>query len=107
MTDNVKWFNDMKGGYVYGSADVRQYWTGLFTIVTSNVTPLKINGENDVIKIRVYKIVYDLNGYLLADRFVYHYFILLATKLPGLILARNERIISFRYSTNKEVRLVP
>lgn len=74
MSDKVKWANGMDGGYVYGYDGVKEYWTRQFKIVSSNVTPVIINTENEVVKIKVHQIVHDLNGNLLADEFVYHYF---------------------------------
>jgi len=74
MTDNVKWANGMEGGYVYGHDAVKDYWTRQFTMVSSNVTPLEIEAGNDIIKIKVHQVVHDLNGNLLADEFVYHFF---------------------------------
>lgn len=74
MTDDVKWANGMEGGYVYGHNAVKEYWTRQFTMISSKVTPLKIDTENEVVKINVHQVVHDLNGKLLADEFVYHFF---------------------------------
>lgn len=81
MTENVKWANGMDGGYVYGHAGVKKYWEKQFRIVSSNVTPLKIDVENEVIKIKVHQVVHDLNNKLLADEFVYHFFHLKDNKI--------------------------
>ena len=81
MTDNVKWANGMEGGYVYGREAVKNYWTRQFTMVSSKVTPLKIETENESIKIKVHQVVHDLNGNLLADEFVYHLFHLQGNKI--------------------------
>jgi len=81
MTDNVKWANGMDGGYVYGRAAVRDYWTRQFAMVSSNVTPLEIKTDKGVIKIKVHQVVYDLKGDLLADEFVYHFFHLQGNKI--------------------------
>jgi hypothetical protein len=81
MTDKVKWANGMEGGYVYGHQGVRTYWTRQFTMVSSNVTPLDIEQDNQVVKIKVHQIVHDLNGQLLADEIVYHYFKLKDNKI--------------------------
>jgi len=53
---------------------VRAYWTKQFALVSSNVTPEEIVMENDAVKIRVHQVVYDLDGKLLADETVYHFF---------------------------------
>ena len=74
MTDEVKWANGMDGGYVHGHDAVRDYWKRQFTMVSSNVTPLEIETENATSKIKVHQVVHDLNGNLLADEFVYHFF---------------------------------
>ncbi len=76
MTDDVQWANGMDGGYVYGHDGVRAYWTRQFTLVNSNVTPLEIDEENNVAKIKVHQVVYDVNDNLLSDDIVYHYFTL-------------------------------
>lgn len=81
MTDNVKWANGMDGGYVYGREAVRDYWTRQFAMVSSNVTPLEIKTDKGVIKIKVHQVVYDLEGNLLADEFVYHFFHLQGNKI--------------------------
>jgi ketosteroid isomerase-like protein len=74
MTDDVKWANGMDGGYVRGHDAVRDYWTRQFTMVSSSVTPLEIETANGNSKIKVHQVVHDLNGNLLADEFVYHFF---------------------------------
>ena len=81
MADNVKWANGMEGGYVYGHAGVIEYWTRQFTMISSNVTPLNIDIENGIAKIKVHQVVHDLNGNLLADELVYHYFRLTNNKI--------------------------
>ena len=74
MTNDVKWANGMEGGYVYGHNGVREYWTRQFTMVSANVTPVTIEEENGSVKIKVHQVVHDLDGKLLADEYVYHYF---------------------------------
>lgn len=81
MTDDIKWANGMDGGFVYGHNGVRDYWTRQFTMVNSKVTPLQIDEENDVVKIKVHQVVRDLNGELLADEIVFHYFHLQNNKI--------------------------
>jgi hypothetical protein len=53
---------------------VRRYWTRQLGLVSSNVTPLQLDNENDVVKIKVCQIVHDLDGNLLADEIIYHFF---------------------------------
>jgi len=74
MTDNVIWANGMDGGFVYGHDGVTEYWTRQFKMVRSNVSPMEIEQEDGKYKIRVHQVVHDLNGNLLADETVYHYF---------------------------------
>ena len=74
MTEDVKWANGMDGGYVYGHDGVRQYWTKQFAMVSSNVTPLKIENNNGIVRIEVHQVVYDLDQNLLADEMVEHFF---------------------------------
>ena len=81
MTDKVKWANGMNGGYVYGHEEVKEYWTKQFQLVSSKVIPLTINTEGEVVKIKVHQVVHDLNGKLLADEIVYHYFHLETEKI--------------------------
>jgi hypothetical protein len=81
MTEDVKWANGMEGGYVYGHEGVKEYWTRQFAAVSSKVTPLEIAAEGEVAKIKVHQVVHDLNGKLLADEFVYHFFLLKDKKI--------------------------
>jgi hypothetical protein len=81
MTDDVKWANGMEGGYVYGHNGVREYWTRQFAMISSKVTPLEIDKENGTVKVKVHQVVHDLDGTLLADEIVYHFFYLQGDKV--------------------------
>lgn len=81
MTDDVQWANGMDGGYVYGHDGVREYWTRQFALVSSNVTPLEISEDNNIVKIKVHQIVHDINGNLLSDNIIHHYFTLKNDKI--------------------------
>lgn len=74
MAEDVKWANGMEGGYVYGHKGVREYWTRQFSMVDSNVVPLTIEQEKEIVKVKVHQVVRDLHGMLLADEIVYHFF---------------------------------
>jgi ketosteroid isomerase-like protein len=74
MTEDVKWANGMEGGFVFGRDGVRNYWTKQFEQIKSRVKPLKIEMDNEVIKVKVHQVVYDLNGNLLSDNIVDHIF---------------------------------
>jgi len=86
MTTDVKWANGMDGGYVYGHDGVREYWTRQFNIVKSQVTPLKIDIENEFVKIKVHQVVHDLKGNLLADEIVDHHFYLKNEKISEFVI---------------------
>jgi hypothetical protein len=81
MTDDVQWANGIDGGYVFGHDGVREYWTRQFGLISSTVTPLETDEENNIVKIKVHQVVYDLNNNLLADEIVYHYFTLKNNKI--------------------------
>ena len=81
MTENVKWANRMEGGYVFGHDGVREYWSRQFKMISSKLTPLEIEIENGTVKIKAHQVVHDLNGKLLADEIVYHYFHLRDNKI--------------------------
>src|ERR1700761_817012 len=74
MTENVKWANGLEGGFVYGHAGVRAYWTRQFKLMSAIVTPETIENNNGSIEIKVHQVVHDLDGNLLADEFVMHNF---------------------------------
>jgi hypothetical protein len=86
MTPDVKWANGMDGGYIYGHEAVREYWTRQFKIVNSQVTPVKIDIENDSVKIKVHQVVHDLEGTLLADEIVGHHFYLKKGKISEFVI---------------------
>lgn len=83
MTEDIKWANGMEGGYVYGHDDVREYWTRQFAMVSSNVTPIEIENNNGVVKIKVHQVVHDLDKKLLADEIVEHFFHLQNDKIAA------------------------
>ena len=51
--------------------------------MSPRTTPLEIDTENEVVKIKVHQVVLDLNGKLLTDEFVYHFFHLKDNKIAG------------------------
>ncbi|HET7002364.1 MAG TPA: hypothetical protein VFI33_13675 [Puia sp.] len=93
MTTDVKWANGMDGGFVDGHKGVREYWERQFKIVTSQVTPLKIDVENKSVKIKVHQVVHDLEGNLLADELVDHHFCLVNGKISEFIIAEKGKNI--------------
>jgi len=81
MTDDVKWANGMEGGHVYGHHGVKDYWTRQFTMLSARVTPLTIDEEKGVVKIKVHQVVHDLDRKLLADEYLYHLFSIVNDKI--------------------------
>jgi hypothetical protein len=73
-TEDVKWANGMEGGYVYGHEGLKNYWTRQFTLINPKVIPLEVNLDEHIAKIKVHQTVQDLNGQLLQDKELYHYF---------------------------------
>lgn len=74
MNENVQWANGMEGGYVHGHDGVLEYWTRQFTLFSAQVTPVAIEQENGLIKIKLRQVVYDMNDNLLADEYIEHIF---------------------------------
>lgn len=75
MQPDVQWANGMEGGFVYGRAAVRQYWTNQFTVIRSRVEPLKIERLDDGRQgLTVHQVVHDAQGNLLKDHTVQHIF---------------------------------
>ncbi len=74
MSADVQWANGMEGGYVNGRDAVREYWIRQFALINSKVTPLQIEDDGNAIKVKVHQVVHDLNGNLLADEMMEHYF---------------------------------
>lgn len=75
MQPDVQWANGMDGGFVYGRAAVRQYWANQFTLICSEVEPLKVEQLDDGRQLlTVHQVVHDLQGNLLKDHIVQHIF---------------------------------
>jgi SnoaL-like protein len=81
MTDDVKWANGMEGGFVYGHNGVKDYWTRQFTMLSARVTPLTIDEEKGVVKIKVHQVVHDLDRKLLVNEYLYHLFSIVNDKI--------------------------
>src|SRR5688572_98092 len=76
MTTDVQWANGMEGGFVFGHAGVRDYWTRQFSLISSQVTPAEIVEVGGLVRIKVHQVAHDLSGKLLVDEFVTHLFTL-------------------------------
>jgi uncharacterized protein YndB with AHSA1/START domain len=68
MHPDVKWANDVEGGFVYGRDAVREYWTNQYKVIQVQLETLKFEtDENNRNVVTVHQIVRDLQGNLLAD----------------------------------------
>jgi hypothetical protein len=85
MADDVKWANGMEGGFVYGHSGVRDYWTRQFSMISSNVTPVKIEQDGNIFTTQVKQVVHDMSGKLLIDAMVTHIFHLTVASAPSQI----------------------
>jgi hypothetical protein len=75
MHSQVKWVNGMEGGYVYGHEAVRGYWTYQWNLVDPHVEPrLFQQDENQRIVVDVHQVVRDLEGNVLVDQLVQHFY---------------------------------
>ena len=75
MHEDVVWANGMEGGYVHGRDGVRAYWTRQWAMIDPHVEPVAFSADpNGEVVVGVHQVVRDLNGNLLADKFVGHLF---------------------------------
>jgi ketosteroid isomerase-like protein len=47
MHPDVVWHNDLEGGYVYGHAGVRDYWTRQWEMINSHAEPVRYSAGAD------------------------------------------------------------
>jgi hypothetical protein len=72
----VVWANGMEGGHVRGREAVRAYWTRQWAILDPHVEPTAIRQEpSGRWVVEVHQIVRDLQGNLLTDATVCHFYI--------------------------------
>ena len=77
MHPDVIWPNGMEGGYVYGTAAVRAYWTRQWGVIKPHVKPVAIDeDEEGRVVVRVHQIVRDLSGNVLGDQYVLHIYVI-------------------------------
>jgi hypothetical protein len=75
MHEDVMWANGMEGGYVYGRAEVRSYWTRQWSTINPRVEPLSFrDGTDRELVVEVHAVIRDLEGNLLTDEIVGHVF---------------------------------
>jgi hypothetical protein len=73
MRPDVVWPNGMEGGYVYGTGQVREYWTRQWAILNPKVDPVRITqDESGRWVVEVHQVVHDRDGKLLLDTIVRH-----------------------------------
>lgn len=73
MHPDVEWPNGMEGGFVYGHAGVRAYWTRQWTLIDPHVEPVSFTVEaNCRIRTEVQQLIKDLSGAVIASGIVYH-----------------------------------
>ena len=77
--------------HVFGHEGVREYWLRQFKTVSSKVTPIKVEEVGDQVKIKVHQVVHNMEGKLLADEIVDHFFYL-----------KNDKVASFDIGAKKD-----
>ena len=84
MTEDVNWPKASEGGRVVGKEEIRAYWTRQWREFDGHVEPLAITEEDgDKVRVRVHQLVKNLQGDVLSDSEVLHFF----TMKSGLIAA--------------------
>ena len=77
MRPDVKWANGLEGGFVYGRAAVREYWTNQFKNIQPQLETLKFETDENNRDIGiVHQIIKDLQGNVLAEATVHQIFII-------------------------------
>ena len=77
LSPEVVWANGMEGGYVYGHAEVREYWTRQWQMIDPHVDPLSITHQADgKFHVTVHQVVRDKSGNVLADQEVAHLYVI-------------------------------
>ena len=75
MTPDVAWPKAFKGGFVRGPEEVRAYWTEQWSEINPHVEPVAFHPEDaGQVLVKVYQVVRDLAGAVLASEHVGHRF---------------------------------
>ena len=75
MSEDVMWANGMEGGHVHGREGVRDYWTRQWAMIDPRVDPVGFRtGSGDEVIVDVRQVVHDLEGKLMVDQMVVHFF---------------------------------
>lgn len=73
MHPDVDWPNGWEGGYVRGTAAVRDYWRRQFEVLVPRVEPVGFARESDGrFAVKVHQVVHDIAGKLLVDHVIQH-----------------------------------
>ena len=73
MHPDVVWPNGMEGGFVYGTDQVRDYWTRQWATLDPHVEPVSFTqDESGRWIVEVHQVVHDRAGNLLLDTTVHH-----------------------------------
>lgn len=77
MQPDVEWPKAFLGGYVQGQAAVRAYWADQWTSISPRVEPTAYELLPDGrVAVTVHQVVHDLDGKLLMDSEVQHFYTL-------------------------------
>jgi hypothetical protein len=77
MHPDVDWPNGLEGGREHSHAAVRDYWTRQFTMIDSNVDPVRFTrDEQGRIVVDVHAVVRDLEGNVISEGEVQHVYTL-------------------------------
>ena len=72
MHDDVDWPNGWQGGRITGRDAVRDYWTGQFESINSQVEPESFTESGDRVAVTVHQVIRDLDGNVMSDGTVKH-----------------------------------
>jgi len=75
MQPNVQWSKAWEGGYISGHGEINAYWTRQWTEINPKVEPVGFKErENGSLEVQVHQNVKDLQGGLIFDGMVKHFY---------------------------------
>lgn len=75
MSESVSWPKASEGGRVVGKEEIRAYWSRQWKKFDPHVTPIEVIDHGaGKIDVRVHQIVKSLDGDVLSDREVWHFY---------------------------------
>ncbi|MGA3011458.1 MAG: nuclear transport factor 2 family protein [Terracidiphilus sp.] len=75
MSENVNWPRASEGGRAIGKQEIRSYWTRQWKEFDPHVEPLEvIEHEGGITEVKVHQLVKSLEGDVLSDSVVRHFF---------------------------------